>query len=254
MRHVLQRHHIPIKATFAHSVVLTYALPQNHLLPLLPAGLTLDTYEDYGFVAIALVQTRSLRPAFLPEVVGQDFFLSGYRIFTRYKSQSGRSLRGLRILRSDTDRRFMAFFGNLLTHYNYRVADVTVQEKNDHLEFRIKTPKADADLQVRVYPSEIQETPPKGSPFPDLNTARKYAGPLPFTFDYERQTHSIICIEGKRTNWKPSPIRVEVAECTFFNSPPFAGLTPILANAFYINNIAYKWLRGVREELPKAIP
>ncbi len=146
----------------------------------------------------------------------------------------------------------MAFFGNMLTHYNYRVADVTVRQNNGELDFQITTPNAEADLRVKVYTAEIQETPPEGSPFPDLKTARKYAGPLPFTFDYEKQTHSIIRIEGARTNWNPKPIRVEVSEKTFFNSPPFAGLSPILANAFYVNDISYKWLRGIREKLPLA--
>src|SRR6185436_9857347 len=120
------------------------------------------------------------------------------------------------------------------------------------LDFQITTPNAEADLHVKVYPLEVQETPPKGSPFPDLKTARKFAGPLPFTFDYEKQTHSIIRIQGVRKNWDPVPIRVNVLKTTFFNSPPFADLSPILANAFYVINIAYMWQRGIREKLPSA--
>src|SRR5438552_4181764 len=79
----------------------------------LPPGLQLDTWQGRGFVAIALVQTRGLRPVGLPARLGQDFFLSGYRIFARFTPASGRqrTLRGLRILRSDTDRRLMVLFG-----------------------------------------------------------------------------------------------------------------------------------------------
>jgi len=40
---------------------------------------------------------------------------------------------------------------------------------------------------------------PQGSPFRDFHQARVYAGPMPFTFDYERQTHSIVVIEGVRS-------------------------------------------------------
>src|SRR5947199_5071638 len=98
----IKRHPIPISAFFRRSLVLTYALPRATLQPLLPPGLQLDTFGDLGFVAIAMVQTENLRPSFLPAAVGKDFFLIGYRVFTRFQTSDGRRLRGLRILRSDT--------------------------------------------------------------------------------------------------------------------------------------------------------
>src|SRR4029450_2189263 len=112
--YLLQRHLLPFKAHFESSLVLAYALPASVLEPFLAPGLVLDTYKGFGFLAIALVQTRNLRPAFLPSPMGISFFLSGYRIFTRYRTQTGLTLRGLRILRSDTSRSSMRLFGNLL--------------------------------------------------------------------------------------------------------------------------------------------
>jgi hypothetical protein len=66
MLYRLQRHALPIKAHFRTSLVLAYAVPAPILRPLLPAGLTLDTYGNFGFLAIALVDTRDLRPSFVP--------------------------------------------------------------------------------------------------------------------------------------------------------------------------------------------
>ncbi len=128
MRYLLQRHALPIKAHLKASLVLAYALPSKVLLPLLPPGLQLDTYGQYGFLAIAFVETEKLRPAFLPAQLGVSFLLSGYRVFTRYQTSTGRSLRGLRILRSDTDSRFMHVFGNLLTHYEYEHSRCSVTQ------------------------------------------------------------------------------------------------------------------------------
>jgi hypothetical protein len=103
MLHLLKRHPIPISAFFRHSLVLTYALPPEVLEPLLPKGLVLDLFRGHAFLAIALVQTENLRPSFLPAIMGQDFFLSGYRIFTRLDS-AAQSKRGLRILRRQRHR------------------------------------------------------------------------------------------------------------------------------------------------------
>src|SRR5262249_2308990 len=97
----MRRPPFPVEAFFRHSLVLTYAYPEEVLRPFLPRGLTLDVYEGWGFLAIALVQTEALRPAGWPKALGRDFFLSGYRVFSRYRRPDGGELRGLRILRSD---------------------------------------------------------------------------------------------------------------------------------------------------------
>jgi len=249
MRHLLQRHPLPVKAWFRHSLVLTYALPAELLDPLLPPGLLLDTFEGFGFVAVAMVQTRGLRPTFLPSALGQDFFLTGYRIFARFRTAEGRLLRGLRILRSDTDRRKMVWAGNLLTHYQYRLARTTVSETAEMLKITITTPEAEADVEVTARLNSPMTAPPAGSPFRDLHQARLFAGPLPFTFDYEKETHSIIAIEGVREDWNPVPVPVEVNRLTFLDHAPFNKTSPLLANAFYIRDIPYLWKRGVRHQL-----
>lgn len=250
MLHLLKRHPLPVRAFFRHCLVLTYAFPERVLAPLLPPGLTLDTYKDLGFLAIALVQTEKLRPVGVPAALGQDFFLSGYRVFSRFRTAAGRSLRGLRILRSDTDRELMVSAGNLLTHYNYVKCEVRTREEDGKLEVRIDT-GGEADLHVIADLAGKPAPLPEGSPFPDLKEARKFAGPLPFTFDYEEETHSIVRIQGIRQRWNPEPVAVEVRQCTFLEREPFASAPPVLANAFHLQDVPYRWERGVTEPLPK---
>lgn len=258
MLHLLKRHPLPVRAFFRHCLVLTYAFPERVLAPLLPPGLTLDRYlpdnqpedQGYGFLAIALVQTEKLRPVGVPAALGQDFFLSGYRVFSRFRTAAGRSLRGLRILRSDTDRELMVSAGNLLTHYHYVKCEALTREEDGKLEIRIDT-GGEADLHVIADLAGKPAPLPEGSPFPDLKAARKFAGPLPFTFDYEEETHSIVRIQGVRQRWNPEPVAVEVRQCTFFERAPFAGEQPILANAFHLQDVPYRWERGVTEPLPK---
>ena len=245
MLHILKRHPLPVEAFFRHSLVLTYAFPQELLRPLLPPGLVLDTYKEFGILAIAMVQTENLRPALLPRMLGQNFFLSGYRIFARLDTASG-SIRGLRILRSDTDKRLMVISGNLLTHYAYQPCRVSLQHDSDELSVKITTPDAYADLEVCADIAHQPAPLPEGTPFENKKEARKFAGPLPYTFDYEKETHSIIMIRGVRENWSPQPVRVNVATCTFLNQEPFCRAVPRLANAFHLQDVAYRWERGVR--------
>lgn len=244
MLHLLKRHPLPVEAFFRHSLVLTYAFPQELLRPLLPPGLVLDTYKNLGFLAIAMVQTENLRPALLPEMLGHSFFLSGYRIFTRLDTPSN-SLRGLRILRSDTDRRLMVASGNLLTHYAYQHCRVSFRERMRELQVKITTPNARADLEVIADIGHKPAPLPEGTPFENEKDARKFAGPLPYTFDYEKETGSIIMIRGVRENWNPQPVRVTVTKCTFLEQEPFCHALPRLANAFHLQDVPYRWERGV---------
>lgn len=113
----ISQHPFPVEAHFDYSLVLTYAYPVEALQPLIPDCLELDSFQDrYAFVAVAMVQTRHLRPKGFPQWMGNNFFLAGYRIFVRYRSQSGRRLRGLYILRSETNKPKMRLLGNLFTN------------------------------------------------------------------------------------------------------------------------------------------
>jgi hypothetical protein len=244
MLHLLKRHPIPVASFFRHALVLTYAFPPEILEPLLPEGLTLDTGCGHGFLAVALVQTTRLRPAFLPAAMGCDFFLTGYRIFARLKDAP--SLRGLRILRSDTDRRFMKIAGNVLTHYNYHLCAVKIEECRGEVRWAVRTPRAEADLDVTARIADAPAALPEGSPFASMTEARRFAGPLPYTFDYEAATHAIIGVRAVRQEWNPHPVAVQVRRNRFFERQPFCRATPILANAFYVHDVPYIWQRGRR--------
>jgi len=242
--HLLRRHPLPISAFFRHALVFTYAIEPAILQPLLPPGLVLDTLRGRAFLAVALVQTESLRPSFLPAAMGRSFFLTGYRIFTRLDGEHSR--RGLRILRSDTDHPWMVRAGNCLTHYNYSLCKVAIEDGGDAIRWTVRTPNGEADLDLMARLSDEPAALPSGSVFADLAEARRFAGPLPYTFDYEQETQSIIGICAKRQQWNPQPVAVDVRKCTFLEREPFCRSRPVLANAFHVRNVPYQWQRGRR--------
>jgi uncharacterized membrane protein YphA (DoxX/SURF4 family)/uncharacterized protein YqjF (DUF2071 family) len=247
LRTILRRHPLAVHAHFTECITLTYAVPADVLRPLVPPGLEIETLRGHAFVAVALVQTRALRPEPLPDVLGQDFFLAGYRVFTTFRRPDGRRLRGLRILRSDADRTRMVVGGNLLTHYNYRRCDASIEQVPGATRVSVRTRDRAGDLDL-VAGAAATALPP-GSPFMSIHEARFFAGPLPFTFEYEPETHAIIAIEARRTTWRPDAIDVRVNRVSFFDRPPFNGVTPVLAAAFRVADIDYQWKRGQRYPL-----
>lgn len=238
----LKNHPFAVEAFFKNSLVLTFAVPKEELQQLIPPCLTLDTFHDkWAFIAVAMVQTKDLRPKGFPKFMGNDFFLIGYRIFVRYTNQAGKNLRGLYIIKSETDQKKMAFFGNIFTHYNYTTTDIT-QNEDQHIK-AISSIKSKFNVTIAQELEEIML--PTHSPFTNWKEARRFAGPLPFTFTYNEATQEVLIIEGVRENWIPKPVKVLDYHFEFLNS---LNLTQaVLANAFAIQNIPYHWKKGKTE-------
>lgn len=242
----LKDHPFAVESFFETSLVLTYAVDKDELLTFIPECLSLDTFEDkWAFLAVAMVKTRALRPKGFPEFLGNDFILTGYRIFVRYTTSEGKNIRGLFIIRSETDKSKMAFFGNIFTHYNYLKTDISFTKgDNSYLVF-----SKQSDLNVEVKTHEGETGLPSESPFNDWRTARRFAGPLPFTFTYNGMLKEVLIIEGVRQNWTPKPVEVVKNNVGFIKNLNLQNVR--LANAFVINEIPYWWKKGRKDKWKK---
>lgn len=235
----LKNHPFAVEAFFESSTVFTFAVPKEQLENLIPECLTLDTFQDkWAFIAIAMVQTKDLKPKGFPNFMGNDFFLIGYRVFVRYTDKRGKRLRGLYILKSETDSKKMTFRGNIFTYYNYTTTDININEIGKKL--KIYSQKSNFKIDVSKDIEEVDL--PTNSPFLNWKEARRFAGPLPFTFTYNEKTKEVLIIEGVRTNWKPKPLKVESYHFKFLEDLKLKN--HILANAFSIENIPYQWKKG----------
>ena len=236
----LKNHPFAVEAFFESSLVFTFAIPKEQVQHLIPECLVLDTFNDkWAFIAVAMVQTRDLRPKGFPKFLGNDFFLIGYRIFVRFTNNAGKNLRGLYILKSETDKRRMEFLGNVFTHYNYTTTDINKALQDGTIQ--IHSVKSGFRVEIENSGKENISLP-AGSPFSDWKEARRFAGPLPFTFSYNSGNGTVLIIEGVRENWMPAPVKVVDYKFTFLDNMKLPEMR--LANAFIIKNIPYHWKKG----------
>ena len=218
-----------VDAWFDYSCTLTFAVQREEIATRLPSCLEPDTFDDqWGFVAVAVVQTRHLRPAGFPRSLGHDFVLVGYRYFVRYRSASGRNLRGLYILRSETDKKRMELLGNIFTRYRYVETGVRVTEENERL--RIESPTNGSCDRGGSTRSKVRSRRARRSS--RWEDARKFSGPLPFTFTCEAEKKRVLIVEGVRSDWKPKPVRVLGHDIPFLSELGHGNA--ILANAFVV--------------------
>jgi len=238
----LKNHPFAVSAFFESTTVLTFTFSKEVLESHIPPCLQLDTFQNkWAFVAIAMVQTKHLRPKGFPKFLGNNFFLIGYRVFVRYTTETGKNLRGLYILQSQTNKKKMEISGNIFTHYNYTTIDISQLQIG--IQKTISSKKSDFEVS---YEKKEKITLPSTSSFSSWKEARRFSGPLPFTFTYKESTQEVLIIEGVRQDWKPQPIQVNSYHFSFFKQ---RGLpNPQLASAFTIENIPYYWKKGRKEQ------
>ena len=243
-------HPFGVEAFFEESIVVCLAAPAAELARLIPPCLALDIYDDqWGFVAVAMVQSKGLRPRGFPNFFGSDFFLIGYRIFVRYTTRDGKRLRGLYILRSETDSWRMKVLGNLLTRYKYSLTDISREAEGAQVAVRSAGSRFEVVVREGAAGGQVSRAEdglvpvPADSPFSNWKEARRFAGPMPFTFSYDAAKKRVTIVEGVRENWVPQP--VEVIRCKIGGLVWGLDLGKmVVASAFRVRGVPYRWKKG----------
>ena len=135
----------------------------------------------------------------------------------------------------------MELIGNTFTHYNYTTTNIEMLERGSLLEVR----SARSNFAVRIDMGPGEKSLPQGSPFSNWKEARRFAGPLPFTFTVDNARKEVLIIEGVRENWIPRPVKVLDYHFSFLSDLNCG--SPLLANAFIIENIPYYWKKGKKD-------
>ena len=247
----LRRHPFAMRAHFDQSLVITWAFAPEVLKTFLVEGLALDTFTDadgveWGFAAVSVVKLRQLRPAFAPLPIGASDVMAGYRVFCTMQTPAGddqdggKTMRGLRIVASRTTNLALQVGANASTRYGYGRMRSTITQEGNRLRVDLTTADGAADLTATAQLDDA--TLPSESVFANAAQARRFAGPLPYTFSPDPE--GIVVVKADRNRWEPRPVAVEVEQATFFDHDPFAGAERRLSNAFHVADVDYGWQPG----------
>ncbi len=80
----LKNHPFAVETHFESSTVLTFAIHKDEIQHLIPECLELDTFQNkWAFIAVAMVQTKGLRPKGFPKFIGNNFFFNWLSCFCK---------------------------------------------------------------------------------------------------------------------------------------------------------------------------
>lgn len=229
---------------FKAFALLLYSVDLVSAKKLIEDPFILKEHKGRGIMATAFAKVKHLRPAFLPSFLGVNFDFAGFRFMVDYHSNSkNKDLSGLKILRSVSNNKLLSAGGKIFSQYNFSYSNLEINQSQ--ISTTIKGELFDIELQHSSDKRFIQA----GSLFSDYSEARKFAGPLLYTF--ERKAHKISIVEGSREHWQPRPAKIIAHRNDFFAELPFSKLDAIPEAAFTINDIPYSWQKAITETFIK---
>jgi hypothetical protein len=216
----------PMEGRLLRCWLLTLSTPVRHAEAHLPRGLELVRDGDVARWNVVVCRVASLRPAPLPEAAGFAYWHVAYRLWVRPK---GRAEEGLYFVRSDADSRWISWWGNRLTRFNFHHARVAVADGAGATRVRVDAPGAPVSL--------VLNPPEEADASAEALSRRLIYPPRAFT----PLRGGIQCVQVNRdeTHWRCRPVAAPEWSLGFFE-----GMEARLVMAQEAAPIDYRWSRG----------
>jgi hypothetical protein len=207
------------------------ARPRSDILAtvLMRHAVSIVAHFDWALAVTLAAPEASLRPLVSPGLSLDSCRGSGFLAAACVRA---RRLRPRRI----PEQMGLDFF--LVGYYAYRKVRASVERRGP--ELRIAT---SSGFDVKTNDQAVL---PPMSVFADWDEARRYAGPMPFTFASADGGRAVVRVEGSRVHWEPRPVALVCATIPFLSR-----IVPdaVPAAAFLVEDVDYEWKRGIVERL-----
>jgi hypothetical protein len=235
----LPRNPFAVAGSIRQCWLFVYRLPLAAAQRLLPPPLRLVVHGGFAFMNIVVCRLSGMRPAILPAMVGLGYWHVAYRLHAWAPCETGRTLEGLHFLRSDCDRRVVAWTGNRLTDFNFHTADVRVVETENSVNGDIDSPTAPAHFLIN---RDEAPTLAAGSPFSTLESAAAFLKYKPYGLSVENEdTLQVVRVRREEAAWRSRVVVVREAQWRFLD-----GCEAEFELCYEVEPIDYRWERGHR--------
>jgi Uncharacterized conserved protein (COG2071) len=166
---------LPVSAHIRERYLVTYRAPAARLAALVPAPLTIDALDGWGFVSVCALDVASMGIAGAPSFLRWSHRELLYRVGVRAGGEPT-----FFTLRSDVSSPALALLGRF-SHYRLRLAEVEARGAGGALRLvcTSRDGQADADFEAAAR----TDAPPPDSLFADADTATRFLLGMRFSAD-----------------------------------------------------------------------
>lgn len=132
-----------LSAEWRKLILINYAIEEKHLLPYLPAGTQLDTYNGICYVSLVGFMFVNTKLKGIPVPFHQNFEEVNLRFYVKHKTKNGAERRGVVFIKEIVPKMMISFVANTLygEHYETMDMDHSWLERDGLLEVEYKIEK-----------------------------------------------------------------------------------------------------------------
>jgi uncharacterized protein YqjF (DUF2071 family) len=132
-----------LSAEWRKLILINYAIEEKHLLPYLPAGTQLDTYNGICYVSLVGFMFVNTKLKGIPVPFHQNFEEVNLRFYVKHKTKNGAERRGVVFIKEIVPKMMISFVANTLygEHYETLDMDHSWNEHDGLLEVEYKIEK-----------------------------------------------------------------------------------------------------------------
>lgn len=113
--------------------VINFSVDQEELLPRIPKNIQVMDFDGRAVFSMADLRIKSMRPRHFPKALAFSYRHIALRLMVQSLDSTKSEVPDVFFYRCFADRRWVAQFGNLLTHYRLSPAEI-----NDHKGFQLR--------------------------------------------------------------------------------------------------------------------
>ncbi|MCH2181874.1 MAG: DUF2071 domain-containing protein [Mariniblastus sp.] len=233
-------HPVPMETLFRRCILANFEMKPEVLAARLPDYLEPDIHQGRSFVSVVIADMERMRPAFLPKIMGVTYNQIVYRAVVRCGDR-----RGVTFLRSDSDSRFMAAAGNLLTFFRFHRAKISWEKNQETLDFVLK-PLFDkgSGIRLSLELDSLSSQMPADSGFSDLAEAQDFLTELYSAFGGRRRDGRIETVNIRRSAWQGKVVKDRIHQFEAMDGGSLFGSGETRLNSvFLVENLYYHWYR-----------
>jgi hypothetical protein len=131
-----------LAAEWRKLILFNYAVEAKYLLPYVPAGTELDTYNDICYVSLVGFMFVKTKLKGIPVPFHQDFEEINLRFYVKHKTKNGAWRRGVVFISEFVPKTMISFVANTIYNEHYDTVDMEHSwEESDHeisVEYKLK--------------------------------------------------------------------------------------------------------------------
>jgi len=152
-----------MRQRWSRLLFLHWPIPADDVRPLLPSGLTLDTYEGQAWVGLVPFVVSGARPVYLPPVPGVSSFVEvNVRTYVHHRGRDP----GVWFFSLDASSRVAVHVARALYHLAYRRAEMAADVRGGRVHFRsrrIEAGSPPAACRLEYEPRGVAAPAPPGT-------------------------------------------------------------------------------------------